>query len=334
MDWFFTKNQSFNYAWGNPLFFAKLQDIESRKNINTVFLGSSHFYRQIDPMLFDSITKVNSIPTNSYNVGVPGLANPENYYLLENLLNQRNLSIKNLVIVLSQLQGIELDNFFKPRSTYFLNSKNLLFAIEVAWNERGSFLTKTSRIASFILNYLFNKLGLSSGKAQMMKAQEFLDSQLVASFNNGFLPLDDELSKENLDRLNEFQKDPKQLERREKNAINDFLDDSTNKNLNHSHLNRILNLLKKCEKKRVKLFFVIPPRMNDYSDVLAIQKKMPENCIIEMANPMKYPEFYNVENSFDIGHLNKQGAAIFTRILAEKFVANNKNYQPLKFKPQ
>ena len=38
------------------------------------------------------------------------------------------------------------------------------------------------------------------------------------------------------------------------------------------------------------------------------------------ASPECYPEFYRKENRFDEGHLNPQGAELFTRRLVEQLV--------------
>ena len=41
---------------------------------------------------------------------------------------------------------------------------------------------------------------------------------------------------------------------------------------------------------------------------------------LDLGDPREHPEFYEIENSVDPGHLNSQGAAIFTRRLAEEFI--------------
>ena len=42
---------------------------------------------------------------------------------------------------------------------------------------------------------------------------------------------------------------------------------------------------------------------------------------IDLGDPQKYPEFYNLENSFDLTHLNDKGARKSTLALARELMA-------------
>jgi hypothetical protein len=54
-----------------------------RDEYDTLFLGSSHFYYQIIPSLFDGVAAENGYPTRSFNAGIAGMRPPEDGYLLE-----------------------------------------------------------------------------------------------------------------------------------------------------------------------------------------------------------------------------------------------------------
>jgi hypothetical protein len=43
--------------------------------------------------------------------------------------------------------------------------------------------------------------------------------------------------------------------------------------------------------------------------------------LLSFADPVAYPELFEVENRFDRWHLDAEGAALFTRRLAERLAA-------------
>src|SRR5262245_31919094 len=63
---------------------------ENADNYDVLFLGSSRTYRQIIPELFDQLMAEGGKTVRSFNLGVDGMRPPEDTYLLEQTLAQRN----------------------------------------------------------------------------------------------------------------------------------------------------------------------------------------------------------------------------------------------------
>lgn len=305
-----------DYAWGNPLYQAKLQAVRDSGDFNTVFLGSSHFFRQINPLQFDSLNAAAGIPTKSYNLGVPGLSNPENYFLLEKLLAEPNLKIKNVFLVLQQMQSIEPENFFKPRSAYFLNWPMLRLAQRQTGDSPFSMPTRIVRNGSYFLNFCYRFVGLSSLRHRFYEKKLAVD--LTATLR-GHLPLESDFEEENFLRRSEFLQDTAALARREESARREFSEKNPDQFLNRAHLDHLERLLFSAENQEVKIYFVLTPRMKDYREVVALSKHLPAGQVIDLASPERFPQFYLMENSFDLGHLNTRGAEIFTSELAKSF---------------
>ncbi len=302
------------YTWGNPLYQEKLVDLEKHGNVNTYFIGSSHFYRQIIPDQFDL-----AVNKKSYNLGVQGLATPENYYLLENLLDAGTVTDATIFLALSDLQSIAPKNFYTSRSTYFINTKILKESLAIISNETNfSFLTKSFRTFSFLGNYLYNTLGLAGLRAYLRKADD-VESSFLKS--RGFLALDDDVSDEVQNRATSFKNELDRFNSRvekTKRSYSNFEPNSTK--YNRPHIDYLNSLIKKAGELGNDLVFIITPRKDNYSNVLNLAAALPKNSVIDLANPIKYPEFYAFENSFDIGHLNKKGAIIFTEALAKEYL--------------
>jgi len=306
-----------DYHWGNPLYAEKISDSENHVYLDVFFLGSSQFYRHINPIEFDQITN-----SKSYNLGVQGLATPENYFLFQKMLEEESIPSNSTVfIALSGLQSIAPANFYSKRSTYFLNAGILNSCIRIILKEPHSYKTKIFRSYSFLANYTYKTLGLPRFRhwlsgAKYRGTRNFTEKK-------GFLALDDDEDDEFINRKNAFQNKQSELDKRRGIAANAFQTASKKGNSNKAHLQKIRSLIEQAKEKNINLYFVITPRKKSYLEIINLSKNLPKDLVINLADPSVYPEFYSIENSFDIGHLNKKGARLFTQRLAEEYLKLN-----------
>jgi hypothetical protein len=65
----------------------------------------------------------------------------------------------------------------------------------------------------------------------------------------------------------------------------------------------------------------LPPRYKrkTYVELLPVFNQIDARHRIDLANPFTYPEFYSLDNTYDITHFNNKGAALFTEKMAEEF---------------
>src|SRR5690606_31912244 len=122
-----------------------------------------------------------------------------------------------------------------------------------------------------------------------------------------------------LERNRHFLKDTSKLQKRIKIA-NDF-NSSLNKFEMHSSIyeSYLKELILKVEGYGAKLIFIIPPRLENYSRYDRLLGILKEGNLVNLSNPIEFPQFYRVENSFDLGHMNEKGARLLTRELFIKF---------------
>lgn len=74
-----------------------------------------------------------------------------------------------------------------------------------------------------------------------------------------------------------------------------------------------MDAYKKCAKKGIQVYFMLPPRARtNYSILLPIFNAMPANTKIEFADPRKYPKYYDVQYGYNFHHLNYKGAKILS----------------------
>ena len=223
------------YHWGNPFYAEKIADLKGHENLNVFFLGSSQFYRHINPIEFDQITN-----SKSYNLGVQGLATPENYYLFEKMLSKENIPSNSTVfLALSGIQSIAPSNFYSKRSTYFLNWGIVNSSVRIILDESRPLRTKIFRLYSFLANYSYKFLGLPRLRSWLSGFQYQGGNEFTKK--KGFLALDDDLQDEFIDRNIDFQKKKKPLKKRLENTFKDFQNQKSVSN--KAHIQKIRSLL-------------------------------------------------------------------------------------------
>ena len=120
------------YYYGNPWFGSKIEYLEKncKKNgYNAFFIGSSRFYRNVNPLVFDRVCANNGFDVKSFNLGAPITFPPQSYYLYENWLMSEEATHTKLVF----LELEDLDMFgvrlHTEMSSYHITFKNLFFVL-------------------------------------------------------------------------------------------------------------------------------------------------------------------------------------------------------------
>lgn len=310
----------YDYSWGCPLFGAKLADMEKKGgDFNTVFIGSSHTWRHINPMLFDSILQEKGMPSKSYNLGVHGMGNPENYYICEEFIEKNSNGIKKIFLTLDPIKNAT-SFLFQSRYTYCLTGEALPHVYHTILEEKYPPKTKLIRLITPTLNYLYKIF--TAQKWRFTFIENAKDEQLknINSFQRGFYSLDRAaIDDKMVIRRKETLKDSSFLTNKRRIAIRDFSQTFDKQEfLNTGHLNRIKDLMGKAKRKGIELSFIIHPLHKDYKEWIAMEEALPKGIVVELANPSVYSELYSYENFYDFDHYNLKGANYFTSYLANK----------------
>lgn len=287
----------------SKFYIAKYDFFKKHKDeFDTVFIGSSRFYRHLDPELFDQLTA-----KHTFNFGVPSCFPPRSNSVFDEIIKLKPAKLENIIFELSSPETIEknyksereffnIDPFFELNTHFFIKDK---FDIGEFYNSIRAIFFKYTRALKIIF-YPLQKI----------------ESYYIGS--NGFLPLDLEVSttpdpsttKDIIRRNQEFNKT---------HNINSYDYDSKDKNYSRNLIDDYFDrLIKTCKNKNIKLYFVVTPRSNP-NEIIPLYKNIVKKHgleILDFSSAKKYPELFNIENSFDKGHLNSQGARIFTRKIA------------------
>jgi len=308
------------YHWGNndldtKISFLKEQNIDPR----AYFIGSSVTFRQTIPSLFDKI--INN-PTNySFNIAIDGAMPPQTFYILDNLLEQDS-TIDYVFFEVNSFDNLGPKIFQSTRSKYYFNIGYLILCTKYLYYSTLRLIYKGGMAAKYVVTFIENtlKIGMREDFLKYIKDTNIHQMRIVGENKDGFraFPNDKTRNKEMLERLPTYIKNTKNLFTTTYASLNDSKNTSYNKELR----NCFLKQLKKADKKGVKLIFILNPvafAFDEIPEMVALFYSLPATNRLDLADPFKHSEFYQLENRWDEGHLNEKGALLYSQKLSKLF---------------
>jgi hypothetical protein len=308
--------------WGNEEYNSKLSEYK-KDTYNVVHFGSSRILTGIDPFLFDSLlNKKTTLKVKSFNMATPGTWANETFYLYEDFLNNSSLS-SNVKIVFMEFQNvmaIRTDKLSTNKVIYYQNPDNLLFVVRYAIDDirlgikniPSSLYTASVYSIATIENLL--NLGRFNNNETAFDSLAYFGTN-----ERGYLGLDKirasrkAITSDNLIRYTQ--------------NISTHLH-KIGSSYNRSYHNKMMTLIQQSEEKGIQLIFVLPP-VKLTSNMMALFNKIPLSNKVEVCDPEKFPELYQLNNWIDESHLSKNGSAYLT-----KYVANNLTLNALEQAPK
>ncbi len=319
-------NLFFSPYYGNKYYIDKHEYFtKNQDKYNAVILGSSRLYRHMNPKILDDILK--DYKTSTFNLAAPATTNPEVYYLYEKLLETIPKNHLNYAFVeLQTLNKIKNKNLTSVRNYYFHNLESLSFSIKYCLASNRLFNRKIEMINKYILSYVYKILNPFSGYKEITSNKSNAKGLYIGKNKDGFYSLDEQMS--DIGGINHLTKrstsflknDSTFLEKKISRANKIFSRKNNVQFINETHLKKAKDLIEKSKQRGVHLIFIIPPDTSARKELIAIKEKLPSKHIIEIANPKKYPKLYQIEFTFDRGHLNKKGANLFTKYVANEIL--------------
>lgn len=319
----------FPFYHGNEIIEEKIELIEQNKSdCNLIFIGSSRTHRQINPHIVDSIYNRTNTPESikSFNLGSPATFCPESYYIAENLLKkikkEKNWNIKYVVIEMNDIFPVPLKNLKSPRSYYWLDFKNfkLVYLHTMVLNKSllGKAVTTSINFTAFSLNLV--NWG-HFGKNIFFTKNDY-DNKIATKA--GFLSLEDEFNLSNdlkkkediFSKRKNLLKDTSSLSIRANQSIKNF---NTKTRYDKVHYEKIKQLIRDFEAHSIRIVFLLPPRYTS-AEATSLYKQIPKKNKIELNNARIYPQFYQFNYSYDVGHLNNAGVEIYSKHLGLKLI--------------
>jgi hypothetical protein len=284
-----------------------------RADYDTLFVGSSRVYHGITPKVFDAVTAAAGKPTHTFNLGINGMQPPESLYVLRKALALRLPHLQRVFLEIATVGPAPDPNNLTMRDIHWRDNDALLNGLRRAflnanlhalpgWQALGNDLWVSG------LTYAQNQwnIGRLDLTIQLNKTANRLGDVMLGPASDGFLPVSHPLAPESL----------QTLQRNLKSMRDGTVKQRDPDPLNTEAYARIRDLL---ASRGIELVLISAPEtVKNYH---AWVDAPPGIRLLKFDDPQLHPELYVPEHRLDSDHVNGIGAQIFTRELAQAYLA-------------
>jgi len=316
--WHIQKKQVNYLKYESGLIYTQYKHLDN-KQYNTMFLGTSKMYRQVDPLVIDSIVA----NTKSINMGVNNLY-PFRSFDFERFISPKCDSIKTILYEI-RTPGLIGKNYNSVRTLISISGKRNQQLLNYLISADYSFKLKVKSIINYLKMFLYKSFGIGLRRLiEMEEPQEYYE--FGGPTEQGYYALEDQMKKEmehghNSGAVSDYNNFKDWLQ---SNTIANYFsinrDILLNKEFKYSAFSKITVDHLKRYFPNARIIFVIPPHTNSsFYPILFNEGRNYEKLgysVLDYTYQDKYPQLYEDITSFDIGHLNSVGAGIYSAYLA------------------
>lgn len=301
------------YSWGSPWWKEKrAQMLRCDPAPDVVFFGSSRMHWQLAPAIFDSVLAAHHVPVVSYNIGVPGVAPPEAYHLLNGALAEGDLRPGTTVIMeLAEPVPVEPHLLRSTRASYHMTPGTLLFMHHYfleARNKRAypRYMLNEAFVLSRNLFHVGQIKTMLGHREKVVTESKGINVRGFAGMESEqWLNRDAELGRSLGERHDELMRDTMLLSR-QRELVRRNRDQPVGEPVSSWHA-AIAEIQAHCASKGVRLIWLLPPKTLSTCE-WTMFNSISGNDRIDMSDPDRFPEAYALRYRYDRGHLNSAGA--------------------------
>ena len=305
---------------------AKLSAFMSQKDqITTLFLGTSQFWRGIDPRRFDQVLETHGLASTSYNLGINRLSVFEAEVLLEKILKARPAKLKQIVFDgrmglgwddEAAFSALERDVYWRSLS---LGWTDVFFRLKAVLQlkNRDSVIYLSRAIASTV------EKAVNHGRLRtLLQSAPPIDAGLPVTFSGefrGFKPLDGETDAKLLSmRKIMLERWPEFVERVKRASESQIPPVILEEDPAGARFSRLVEL---ARSHGLEVAVVTVP--SPTHAVFPVQECMGRGSPcrwVDFSQGPGFPELYKPEYFYDFYHLNQRGAEVYSGKLAEELI--------------
>ena len=292
--------------------------IEHKDDFDTLFIGSSRIYRHIEPEMFDRAAAARGVPTHSFNLAIGGMHPPESFYLLDQALRAKPAKLKWIFVELEELSpkwSKEKRN--TRRFLYWHNWPLTWLAVGKTINPDGrrpwwkmlwqSVRSETVRVhIGMLMKNLANIGGAKDLEDRIAVPEDSNTNSEKFDQRRGYEPRVNTMS---ADQSAQYRK---HLQRWIARAGQRSIDPMTDKSYR--------DCARKIRDRGATPIFIVPAGPSQ-TKLSFRDSTSPPGPVLAFNDATRYAVLYDPRVRADVQHLTPEGAEIFTRLLAERFVA-------------
>ena len=308
-----------------PIVDAKLAHLAAHPDAyDALFLGSSRIAFHVIPTIFDETAARAGVRTRSFNAAAAGMRPPEDAYLLDQIFARTGTQFRWIFIELAGLRTAIPDQTRQTvRAVYWhdwerltILARRALYEMRRAkWDRPDRWGEPLGELVDHLELFVQRQANIGRGVrwAERLRARRDrrIDAtpSILPSGSAGWLPPE---RREIGAAAERDAYEQKVLERRAAPSRKDFADPISQAALG--------KMLEKVERHGATAVLIVPP-------VVARKNFQPRpeivgsHLVLDFSAVEKFPELFVSSDRIDEDHVNAEGAALFTKRLAEEFAA-------------
>jgi hypothetical protein len=292
-------------------FFSQHQD-----DFDTLLVGTSSIYYSVSPEIFDRTTGDSGLPTRTFNFGIDAMHPPENFYVLEQILKTKPRHLKWVFLETADVETKLHKVLGTERAVYWHDWSRTSLALRKALNPRGDakWYIKVSRLwrarrdlAAHLTLFAQRFANVGRGADLLSSPNDARKREAEVELGprrDGYRVAGNAMSPEN---AADFQR-----------RLAQEIAEARPKPLDPSADEAYRDSARRIRAHGAAPVFVVPPLI--FQSPISFRQSPPPGPLLAFNNAATYPTLFDTKFRIDDAHLTKEGAAEFTRLLANEFV--------------
>ena len=312
----------------------KISAVQSHKDeIDVIFLGSSRTFRQINAPLIESRLKQKSCPAlNVFNMGIPNLTYAELRFVLDKIFETDSKRLK-MIIIGEPLPAVRprMDRLKMDRIRQFSGWRGTLHRFQNIWSYQEPVKDKLGRSALSLIGFAYEQTNIGHLSRIIFPEiywQEAMANSETKTMPKDWMPSRGYLSLEEKGHVNEavLQTRERFLENMDAfkavAAAQKITPPETPYKAEDALLKLYKDVFKELESRNLRYGIYLPPlpsRAGENMELAkALRRAAPEAVFFHYNDPQAYTQCWNAGLWFDDAHLNDEGSAMLSALIADR----------------
>ncbi|HED66060.1 MAG TPA: hypothetical protein ENJ09_10965 [Planctomycetes bacterium] len=303
-----------------------------RDEVDLVFLGSSRFYRGVNPRIFDKRVRNRGgeelAGLRSFNLSLNGMGMVESIERVRELLESNPARLRWIVLELTDLDPVYLErNRMGPRMVAWHSARATIDALRVVWSTDRSLRSKFEESLAHLAEFGTRMSGRGAGPRAVLRLAGIESPFIDAPNFNGYETREQQLAWGKAWKTaagagaTRGAGDPDEEEAERHRREVEERRASAPKDLPPAHAAVLGELVELCRTRGVEPIFVLAPVSGPNRLARIAQRAGVLPTLFAYNVPREHPELFQRALFRDESHYNDDGARVFSRALADDFLA-------------
>ncbi len=321
------------FYWHTDVLAYKWQTLEQEAEAyNIGIIGTSRLYRGIDPSIIDKVVSNHTdFPANTFNFALGGGTAGECSHLLDKILAIEGLGWKYIFFELNSIYdstgpSVSMQNLHTSRNKYWIYLNDFWEAVRNLWGtgKRYKLRKKFNVSRNYFIHCVenFYNVGMYPEFIDYWLGEDDGYQKVVEKHKDGFSAYKGLQKKGAEKEVSKWIRRSLQPQLKKSFNYSKIPIRETKGEVNEYYYQSLMNMIEKCDKKGIKLIYVLPPllRPETQKELKPLFQKLPPTNRFSCLSGASYPKLYDTDYVYDFAHVNQKGAKLLSEVIANKFV--------------